>query len=336
MTWDGVPWAVGGGAKHSVNIARNVAHAAFGGREGVVSPTDLEVRELDVPGTGVQVFPGTVAIANRAAGARDEMYVARLPVTDTVNITATDSTGPRSDLIVARVENSNIGSEGWSAPADPAVGPYIFTRVIENVPSTTTSVTELGLGYSAFPLALVTLPASTGTVTQAMVTDLRKLSQPRQSRVLNLADTFATPQDLTSSSFTNWPNEANAWIDVPEWATHVKVVSILAGIGIGAAGNNGGSGWNAVGQLRIQIGVQAEDPNYSQPVGYNISHDSGTDRATIMCGANNLAIPSDLRGKKAYIRVEGNKTAGNDRLFADSKSVVSLDVEFVDKPESNV
>lgn len=94
-----------------------------------------------------------------------------------VAIAATGSAGGRSDLIVAQVEDPNMAGEPWQTPTNPAVGPYIFTRVIPNVPAGTTSLRPLGYsGRSAIVLARVDLPASTGTVTASMITDLRELA----------------------------------------------------------------------------------------------------------------------------------------------------------------
>lgn len=333
MTWDSVPWMVGGGAHHSVNVARNVSYAAFGGREGIVNPPDLEVRELAVPGTSVRVLPGTCGILNRAAGARDEMYVGRLPVEDTVAIAATTAGSGRSDLIVARVEDPHLAGEPWAAPADPETGPYIYTRVISNVPASTTTAHELGLGHSMVALARIDLPPSTGTVTQDMIVDLRLMGQTRVHREFNLVAPSET-ETLTTSSFTNWPDEANFTLDVPEWATDVKVRAFLAGIKYGGDGDNNGSGWNVNGELRIQIGQQSGDANYSQATQYNMSVDSGRDRGVLMCGAPKMDIPLDLRGTRTTIRIEGKKISGSTALEADNKSMVSIDVEFVNAVET--
>lgn len=328
--WDSVPWMVGGGAEHSTNVARNVAFAAFGGREGIVRPKDLEVRELDVPGSSVRVSPGTCAILNRAAGSQDEMYVGRHPSESTVNIAATDATGARHDLILARVENPYLGGEPWNDPADPKVGPYIFTRV-ENVPAGTKTVEELGLGYTAIPLARIDIPASTGTITQAMITDLRFLSQPRVERFWNMI--APTVQNkLTSAQYTNWPAEANMTVDVPSWATHVKTRAILAGLRFGATGSNGGAGWGTSGWLRIQFG----GATYTQGTKYNESTDAGEDRATVMCGGPAMKIPEGDRGRAVSVRIEGLKSDGTTSLFSDEGSMLSLEVEFTNAAESSL
>lgn len=337
MTWDGVPWAIGGGqAEHSANIGRNLAHAAFNGREGVVSPTDLEVRELPVPGSFIRVYPGTCAIKSRGVGAQDEMYVGRLITEDVLPVVSTNAGAGRSDLVVAIVKDPYLPGSSWDVPATPKVGPYVATMLITNVPATTTNVSDLGLGYSAVALARIDIPPSTGTITQAMITDLRELSRHESARSLNLVVPTAAAT-LNSSTYTNWPPQSNTILDVPSWATHVKVLANLGGVGFGAAGTNGGAGWNVAGDLRIQIGSNATDTNYSPATHYNISNDGGADRATMLCGAVNLSIPKTLRGKPNIgIRVEGRKSSGNTSLVVDTKSIVAIDVEFTTKRESNI
>ena len=332
--WDPVPWAVGGTARHSTNVARNVAFGAFAGLEGIVSPQACEVRERDVPGASVQVFPGTVAILNRAADVFDEMYVGRLPSVDTVDVAATDGSGGRSDLIIARVENPHITTEPWAAPSDPKVGPYIFTRVISDVPATTRTAAELGLGYSAIALARIDLPASTTAVTQDMITDLRTLSQRQQSRLFNVVAPTGT-QDLTSGSFVNWPSEANLYADVPSWATHARVKGTLSGILFGDSGNNGGSGWMVYGDLRVKLS-SGDTARYSQVTAYKVASEGGRQRTTLMCGAPTIPIPPAVRGTQTTIRIEGDKLGGSTTLTANEGSMVSLDVEFINDAESNV
>lgn len=328
--WDPVPWMVGGGAEHSTNVARNVAYAAFGGNEGVVGGQDLEVRELAVPGTSVRVFPGTLAIKNRATGTRDEMYVGRKISAENVPIAGTNSTASRSDLIIARVENPHMPGEPWNVPPDSRVGPYIFTRVIAGVPAATKSVAELGLGYSAVALARIDLPPSTATVLQAHIKDLRNLSQPRNRREFNMIAPTVEKQ-LTSTAYVNWPSEGNMTVDIPTWATTAKVRAFLAGVGYGAAGTNGGAGWNVTGYLRIQLGASI----YSQGTFYNVSNDGGRSRSTLMAGAPNLPIPATMRGTTQTLRIEGTKNNGSTNLLTDDKSMLSLEIEFVNAPESN-
>lgn len=170
MSFD-TPWFIEG-ALHSAQVARNLTFTVLNGVQGYISPGDCLVQELETPGPEVRVAPGTVAVT--AQGLADEMYLGRLPVEETVPITATDAVGGRSDLIVARVVNPAYETvpSGWGT-IDPDAGPFMATYVIPGVPSTTTRVDEVDTNMSAVALARVDIPVSTATITQAMIVDLR-------------------------------------------------------------------------------------------------------------------------------------------------------------------
>ncbi|WP_348240077.1 hypothetical protein, partial [Salmonella enterica] len=85
-------------------VARLLAYAATAGAKGIVTPGDIKVVPLDVPGSSVRVHAGACLIPSEAAGGAQQTYVGRNPSADTVSISATGSGSGRSDLIVARVE----------------------------------------------------------------------------------------------------------------------------------------------------------------------------------------------------------------------------------------
>lgn len=229
MSWDSVPWFVGGGAEHSPEVARLMAYAATAGAEGIVGTGDLRVAPLSVPGGSVRVAPGAALIRNRATGGASQTYVARNPTEDVVAIAATGSGGGRTDLIVAQVEDPFMAGEPWQTPTNPAVGPYIFTRVIPNVPAGTTSLRNLSgySGRSAVVLARVNIPASTGTITAGMITDLRNVALPRATRSLDIFG--ASGGALGSTTEAAWPTNERT-VEIPEWATRLKGSVTLTGV----------------------------------------------------------------------------------------------------------
>lgn len=336
--WDPVPWMVGGGAQHSANVGRNVAYAAFGGNEGVVNAADCEVRERTVPDGSVRVLPGTLAIKSRATGARDEMYVGRLPSTDTVAIAPTDFTGPRSDLIVARVEDPNEPGVVYPVPATPASGPYIYTRVISGVPAGTTTAAQAGGARTEIALARIDIPPSTGTITQAMIADLRVLSQPRKDR--NLVVVAPTAESLLpkDSAYHAWPAAALTTLAVPSWATHLRASVLVGGVRFGAAGTNGGAGWDSNGFTRLKFAWSAGDPTVSDATSFNIHTDSGNDRFLMMAGSPSHKVPKGARGGTVAVYIDGTRTTGTAGAAQaiDSMSTISLDVEFYSNVESSV
>lgn len=217
MTWDSVPWFIGGGAQHSPEVARLLAYAATNGAEGVVSPGDLKVAPLDVPGASVRVLAGACLVPNRAAGGIAQTYVGRNPSQDVVAIGATGSGAGRSDLVVARVEDPFMAGEPWDDPADPITGPYIFTRVISNVPAGTTRLQDVPghAGESGIALARIDVPANTGAITTGMIKDLRKLAQARSSTAYDVQNPPA--QDFVGRGeieWHNWPSNALS-VEIP-------------------------------------------------------------------------------------------------------------------------
>ena len=313
MTWDPTPWLIGGGAQHSPEVARLLAYAATSSAEGIVGVGDLRVSALSVPGASVNVAPGAALIRDRSAGGDQQTYVARLISQDTVGIAATDSSGGRSDLIVARVEDPFSPGETWDEPADPTTGQYVYTRVIPNVPPTTETVEELGLGYSAIPLARVDIPASTATIQDNMVTDLREVAQPRTKRWVRA---FAPSGDyLTQGSFTVWPGQSGWELKVPEWATRAVIVATWAGIKVADG--------NAWGGLRVILGSTT-----TPGTGYNIDAGNQTDRFTAVATAD-IHIPQSDRGTYVTLDLQGYKNNGSSgSVQADSYASVSIDVDF--------
>ena len=333
--WDGVPWFTDGGAHHSGATARLLSHAAFGGQEGIVSPRDLQVAATASASSRVRVFPGACAITNRAANVKYEAYAARLPTTDEVEIAPTTASGGRSDLIVVRVENPYLDGEDWPLPPteeDAEVGPYVFTRVIPGVPANTTNVASLNLGYSALALARIDLPPSTTTITQAMVKDLRKMTNVlRGVPEVGAAETPATVQKQPVGTWGNWPATFGPQIEIPAWATHVVAKVKVLGASFGR-GSGGGS--NPAANVRIALGSLLGATTF-----FNVQIEQWTDRTTIGAAMPRLAIPVAMRGTTQTLRLQANAHAGSwngDQVWTDSGSMVEYDVDFIALPESNV
>lgn len=340
MSFDPVPWFVENG-RHSSNVARNIAYAAFGGREGIVRSTDLEVRALATPGAGVQVYPGSCSVLNRSVAG--EMYAGRGETSSTVDIAATGSVG-RSDMVIARVVNDyyegGFPASGWPPlNSDPQLGPFFAPYVLSNVPASARTVADVDPSISGIALARIDMPANTSAITQAMITDLRQMSGVRTQRDFNVLAPTAR-QDLTSSTYVNFPKDAKIHLPVPEWATHAKIRGIFSGIGFGGDGSGPtGNGWNVFGDMRFQFGLEADNAVFSQPTMFNLSNDGGHDRTTIMVGAPGLFVPARFRGDPDLaVIVEARKEGGTSgvEMWTDESSMLSMEVEFAEEPESNV
>lgn len=329
--YDPTPWAVGGGAQHSANVGRLLAYAAGGGREGIIGPKDLEVRELSVPGSQVRIYPGAAFILNRATGITYESYAGRLPVEDRVDIAPTDGSGPRSDLIVARVENPFLSGEPWADPPDPVTGRYIYSRVIPGVPSTTKYAWQVSSSSSMIALARVTLPASTGTVLQSHITDLRQLAQVLREREQNVAQPVGTDALSEASPGKTWPAALVTPTTVPLWATRCLVHAQVAGATMDAG--------NFQGQARVNLGgtvaagvITGGVNTQSTALDFNAAT---TIRPDVHAGGT-IAIPAAMRGTTVTIQVQAWKTSGSVNLVSNPFTSCWLDLEYTASPDTNV
>ncbi|NUL21856.1 hypothetical protein [Streptomyces lunaelactis] len=321
MAWDSVPWFTEGGAEHSSEVARLLAYAAFGGAEGVVGSADLQVRALTTPAAAVQIRTGACAVINRAQGGAYQAYAARLPVADQIPIAGT-GVSARSDLIVARVENPYSYGETWPNPPDPKVGPYVFTRVISGVPKTTTSVRQVRSADSAITLARIDIPANTTTVTQAMIKDLRDMVSPRRERRLYTGFPSAlSTLTYSDNKWHNWPGEPARWnIDVPLWATKVKIVTTLAGFRMTKA--------DVYAKMQNVFGG-----SLGQDTAIDDDQGNNTRRSTIVL-ADSIGVPSSMRGttQTLYLQTYMAKSETGD-VSVDSATSIIADVEFSEAPD---
>lgn len=331
--WDPAPWFVDG-ALHSAEVARVLAYAATHGEEGVILPHHLRVRALAVPGQAIRVYAGAAAIRNRyPGGSWYQTYVGHSPTEHTVDVSPTGSSGRRSDLIVARVVDPQY--PGTPEPADPTDFQYIYTDIIENVPAGTQTVAELGLNIPAIELARIDFPPNTATVTQDMITDLRRVANPRKDRIVQMRTTFGGVQELThrgdSGDMRAWPNLSQAaqgqiWMRVPEWASRANIIGTWGQVR--AAHNT-----NTWGQLRVGLEgnglwVGTRETRFTERDGF-----SG--RKHYVSGGE-VTIPEAMRGELVDVVFQGRRAmdspTGGDfvAVAVDEHSMVVADVEFLE------
>lgn len=255
MALDPVPFVIGGEAEHGPDVFRQALYAATGGKQGVGAPGDLKVTPLDVPGAGVKIAAGGGTILNRTAA--QQSYGVRNPIADTnsIQVPASGSGAKRSHLIVCRVDNPYVDGNA-QVPADPANGPYNEFDILTDVPAGTRRIRDVAQykGLSAIELARIDVPASTGTVTAAMITDLRQLTNPRETTesFTDLGESAAT---LSATSGTIFPPFRPSVI-VPDWATFVRLELILTSLS--ALGNSTGK-YNV--QLQDSAGTNVIEGN---------------------------------------------------------------------------
>lgn len=320
MVWDPTPWFVGGGAEHSAEVARLLAHAATGGADGIITPGDLKVVPLAVPGTSIRVAPGGALIPNRYAGGGQQTYIGRLPSQDVVPVVATGSAGGRSDLVVARVLDPQYEGQ---PPADPVAFQYVRTEIIQGVPAGTTSAAALGLTYPAIELARIDLPASTATVTSAMITDLRSVAVPRILTGQIMA--FPTKDDnMPTGGFSWWPELSTA-VECPSWATHLDIVAHVSGVEIAGAA----AGVKVYGGVRTYYGTSAKNEIYGGQQGIILGYAGQRQHVTI--AGQHPVRALGMNGKSWQMMVQGVRTSPSGSIQADYQTNVVMDYRFTER-----
>jgi hypothetical protein len=272
-----------------------LAYAATSGREGVVERGDCKVLATAVPGTQVRVGSGGVVLKNWNAGGSNQSYIGRNVGDDLITIPAQPSGSARSDLLIARIEDPQYSP--WGAPPSVQNGPYIYTRLISNVANTTTSARQLGLSYPAIALARIDVPASTATITQAMIKDVRQLYWPQETRTITSFEP-ATNQQLLAVAFSLWPS-TQPTIVIPEWATWVEMQMTLTGIL--RAGTI-----RTVGQIRCVIAPGNPNTVVGSGVTYDTEAQTSNTRHTLSCNLSGSVAA--LAGQSVTIRGEGSRS----------------------------
>jgi hypothetical protein len=302
-----VPWFIGGGAEHSPAVARMLAYSATGGTNGVASWPDLRVTALNIPGTSVTVSPGGAIMLNKYPGGGQQTYIARNMSSTDVAVPATGSQSGATRYVILRVDDPEFGAQ---LPANVVEGPYNRFAVVDSITN---------LNYPHVVLARITMPAATGTVTNAMITDLRAVANPRSKREISVG--YSTNADLPNTSYVQWPNYT-ANIFIPEWATRVE----------GFARVHGALVMNNVvyGDYRIQFGTIT-----SGVASYDFNEfgtaNNGLRVPTLSCVIG-AAIPDAMRGTTQTVLMQGRKIREPGFLRADSGTQVEYDLNFEERP----
>ncbi|MFF0409706.1 hypothetical protein ACFYUY_04635 [Kitasatospora sp. NPDC004745] len=222
MTLIQPPLMVTGGT-HPARALRMMVRDLSRGSQGVTEGGDLKVRSTTTPGPGVRVGNGSAIIRGATWG--QGSYTQYNSGDHLVPIAPTGAVG-RTDFVCLRVEDPEY--EGSRNPATEDIG---YVHVIPGVPANQSAPPP---GMTAIPLARVTLPPNCQTVTDAMITDLRQVANPRRERRIRTIGGFgyAPIEGQVGAWQDNWPSGAKVTFDVPSWATQASVVTSLHGLRI--------------------------------------------------------------------------------------------------------
>ncbi|MFD3336060.1 hypothetical protein ACFWV1_25950 [Streptomyces sp. NPDC058700] len=299
------------GATHSAQQFRMLVRDLSNGAEGITQGDDLKVSQLSTPGAGVQVADGSGIVRGRANTFQGS-YAACNVGAATVEIAPTAGT-PRSDMVILRVEDPDY--EGTLNPADDEIA---YFQVISNVSSAATAIPD---GRTGIPLARIDIPASTATITNAMIIDLRKVANPRRERTLwtQFPASTSTAIGGTSSTYYNFSTAAGWNIPVPSWASTVKIRYDIGGLKL----YNGAVFGDSSATFGASLALQAVGIDDNQ---------SGARRYTQLM-ADTLTIPSAYRGTTQLLRARVRCFVGNaGSLVVDTASTLIADVQFEEAP----
>ena len=220
MTWK-YPWAISGVDEIGLDVARVLAFTATGGAEGIVAPTDLKVTQLSTAGTSVQIAKGAFSCLNKYSTGVSESYIGYNDGTVTAPIASTSGSS-RYDMVYAHITDPG-------QPNNPVTATQVQTRVIQGVPSTATKLSDVS-GYSnvaGYALARILIPANTSAITNAMITDLRTILQPKQQSAIKVYNTPNSGSDTTvTTTMAGFPSPASWNIPIPVWANRMTVVCL--------------------------------------------------------------------------------------------------------------
>lgn len=306
MAVEDTPWFIGAaGVLHPAETARAVAYAAANGSDGVVGSTDLKVTARPTPNGQVLVGAGAVNLLSRYSGAASQAYTGVVRTQEAVNIDPTSSAGGRSDLVVARVRDPQYGSVAGYDPNNPNAFGFFTIEVVKGVSS---SFKRYGpeVGYPVMALARIDIPASTATITNAMITDLRFKSNARsdiQVRTIFPGD----DNNAAVSQYAPWPQNTIAWFDVPPWATRAVFTVHIPGIEFT------GSMRSALG-VRGKFGTQIDTQNtiVLQSTSGRVGHTH----------VSEYRLPTGSRGLPVGYVLEAWQTSGNGGYQIDYQSAV--------------
>lgn len=334
-----VPWVVNG-SKHSARLFRRTLQQQVGPGSGVDRLGDLKVQALNVPGAGFRVAPGGgVAQSRDTDSAARESYGPILTRELTVSgVPGTGSSGGRRDLVILEITDPEMESKSYPAPTategwqdgDNFVRVSVIADVDSLVPVAERPVKRLEqiksgawANVTGVTLAAVSWPKSTGTITNAMIEDLRQVQSPRTMRRMVTVfppNSVGNGRAMPVGVYGSWPliDSERPVVEVPEWATKVRISCTMAGVRFSAPATGA-----TVGGLRTGFG--ATPPGENTIMVEDIGSTAGRHLYAVI-GTHD--VPAAVRGTRQVINVQAARTAGTGQWLADYQTSILIDYEF--------
>lgn len=296
------------GATHSAQQFRMLVRDLANGAEGITQGDDLKVTQRSTPGGGITIADGSGVIRGRDNAFQGHYAACNVGSVD-VDIAPTGGT-PRSDMIIVRVEDPEYGYSH-----NPETDEIVFPQVISNVSSSATAIPD---GRTGIPLARIDIPASTATITDAMITDLRACANPRRRRSVFTQSPSSISTGIGGSTSYSYFSTAAGWnIAIPDWATKLILIIHVSPIRYDL-----GNFWG-------RIGATFGSSLATQDVTLDDNQGSGARRIGSTIG-DTLTIPSAYRGTTQLLRVRasGLDAGQAGRIYVDSGTTLIADVQF--------
>lgn len=310
-------------------ILRRNTQRDTGSGSGVIRPGDLKITQMDVPGAGVKVAAGDALVQSRAPGAERETY--GVPLSSSQNylgdggagIPGTGSSVPsggRRDMVFLEILDPGLPTF-YTPEVDWPSGQSVKVSIIQNVPATARSIADVPAlaNITGYALALITYPASTSTITNAMILDLRTVQSPLSIRQPDLV-TFGGTVALPGTTEVVWP-AASQQVRIHERANELTVMARILGMLVTV---------NSVGvEFRLRLGNTGSFI-YSDTTGLTTDTASGGTERVDKVVPMRVQIPAAMRGTTQPLVIMAKKTTGTGTLSVTNRTVVEFDTTLAE------
>lgn len=329
-----VPWAIGNGAENSVELARAGVYVGSSAATGIIEPGDFRVTALPTPGAAVRVLKGTGVIKSTYPGVFGQSYVVQEQSFTDVPVTATGSSGGATKYVYVLINDTQYGGQ---TPPSVENGPYndyvVSTTLPQNQPY--------------LLVAKITQPASTATITGAMIEDVRKIANPKRESVTlgrpsvraddGPESDVATRESDGGEYFPGGAGYFNVFrVDIPEWATQIKIRPEWFAVRYQASSNVWGTYW-------MEYGTEYREHTWPGKQQYEFStqrfqFDSpgGNTMRTTWSLIDTKTIPAKLRGKQVDFVFKAALNAGSATgVTMDIRSGLGCELTFIQSPAND-
>lgn len=334
-----VPWAIGNGAENSVELARAGIYSATSGATGITEPGDFIVKAMPTPGAAVRVYKGGGVIKSTYPGVFGQSYAVQEQSYTDFPVTATGSSGGATKYVYVLIKDAQYSGQNPPSVED---GPYNDYAVTTTLPA----------NVPYLLLAKIVQPASTATITGAMITDMRTIANPRKDHSIfarpRIREDDGTQMSLKgrylNGSKTYWgelfpgglgvPNQAT--FHIPEWAT----IMVLDARWLGIRVNGGQNSW---GRYWIEYGDEGRDHGWDQGRQYEFATQqfgfdtvgTGSRYTTEWSLMDVVAVPKKLRGKDVTFAFKAglHPDASTDGIFMDANGGLAIRADYAQQRE---